>query len=364
MRLDCLLRRDANNLDLFRVVAACMVIYGHAYAIAPQNGHHDWLESVVGYDYFGSIAVKIFFFISGLVVTNSLLIKQKPISFIVARLFRIWPALLAIILITTFIIGPIYTTFPLGAYFNNEQFSVVNYIVLNIKLDTQYYLPGVFFENPYEAAINGSLWTLYHEVGMYIGLLLFFLLGIFKDKVIATFFLLVVFISRFGLNTEHLHRFFQQPILVQCFVLGSLMAFHKSIINIRFGSVFLSWLFFCVFKDMSWAKYCLYFSVFITILYLSSLKYILKIKPKADISYGIYLWGFPIQQVLAYHFLSLGVVFNQIASILICIIIGCMSWVLIEKHSIYYGCKVSDYLNFLWDNYSVCVKNKVLRVFY
>lgn len=64
MRLIDLLGRNSNNLDLFRVLAACMVIYGHAYSIAPQEGHSDWIEKVLGYDYSGSLAVKFFFLLA------------------------------------------------------------------------------------------------------------------------------------------------------------------------------------------------------------------------------------------------------------------------------------------------------------
>ena len=64
MRLSDLLQRDNNNLDIFRLIAAALVIYGHAYAIAPQEGHSDVLARLLGYDYSGSLAVKLFFFLS------------------------------------------------------------------------------------------------------------------------------------------------------------------------------------------------------------------------------------------------------------------------------------------------------------
>ncbi|SEN30427.1 Acyltransferase family protein [Nitrosospira multiformis] len=70
MDLPPLLKRDANSLDLFRIIAACMVIYGHAYVLTPEIGRQDWLKTHVGFDHVASLAVKIFFFIGGLVVTN------------------------------------------------------------------------------------------------------------------------------------------------------------------------------------------------------------------------------------------------------------------------------------------------------
>ncbi len=42
---------------------------------------------------------------------------------------------------------------------------------------------------------------------------------------------------------------------------------------------------------------------------------ILRLKPKVDISYGVYLWGFPVQQIIAKYFKDHGILFNQSASL-------------------------------------------------
>ncbi len=76
MTLHDVLRRENNNLDLFRLIAAYLVIIGHAYALAPQAGQQDPILRLLGFDYSGSMAVKLFFFLSGLVVVNSLLDKR------------------------------------------------------------------------------------------------------------------------------------------------------------------------------------------------------------------------------------------------------------------------------------------------
>lgn len=60
-------------------------------------------------------------------------------------------------------------------------------------------------------------------------------------------------------------------------------------------------------------------------------------KPKADISYGIYLWGWPVQQIVSILYKEDGVLFNQFTSILISILLGFLSWYLIEKRSIMFG---------------------------
>ncbi|WP_038994054.1 MULTISPECIES: acyltransferase family protein [Pseudomonas] len=341
MRLGELLGRNANNLDIFRMVAACMVIYGHAYSITPQFGYSDWVERLLGYDYSGSLAVKIFFFISGLVVTNSLLSRRDAIAFVCSRFFRIWPAFMLVVIVSALVIGPIYSSFSPVEYFSSSQFKVTDYILSNFLMDIRYYLPGVFFELPYEAAVNGSLWTLYYEVGAYLGLLLMFLLGIFRDKFLATLVLVFLLISQHFISADAMHPIFHQPILVQCFAFGALLALYKDSFELHSGVVFFGWIVFYACAASAFSKYFLYIAIFLTILYLSGTKLLLAIKPKIDVSYGIYLWGFPVQQMLAYHFLELGVRFNQVAAIVVCIVLGYLSWYLVEERSIAFGGRVA-----------------------
>ena len=135
MRLSDLLQRDNNNLDIFRLIAAALVIYGHAYAIAPQEGHSDVLVHLLGYDYSGSLAVKLFFFLSGLVVTNSLLHKRDVAQFVMARFFRIWPALLVVTALCALVLGPLVTALPLADYRENRGQTTVSAEPLPQQLD-------------------------------------------------------------------------------------------------------------------------------------------------------------------------------------------------------------------------------------
>ncbi len=85
MKLSEYLIKENNNLDLIRVLAAIAVIVGHSYALAPAEGNVDLIGKLFGVIYSGSLAVSIFFFISGLVVTNSLLKKKSALEFIISR---------------------------------------------------------------------------------------------------------------------------------------------------------------------------------------------------------------------------------------------------------------------------------------
>lgn len=338
MQLSKILNRDANNLDIFRVIAACIVIYAHAFSLAPQPGAGDYLGRLLGFDYSGSLAVKMFFFLSGLVVTNSLLEKRDPVKFVISRVFRIWPALVFMLLVSALIIGPLATNLSLEDYFNNG--AVYRYVYTNASMFPAYELPGVFVNNPYKLVVNGSIRTIQYEVAAYIVLLGAFLVGIFKSRYVpALAFLLIALDPLFGnkLLFTWMPQNHEINLLLPCFAFGAVLAFYKQYINIDIMVVAGCWILYWVFRNGSHNFYFFYAAFFLTILYVSALPLMLKMKLNTDTSYGIYLWGFPVQQIMADNFLGYGLVFNQVASIFICLFAGYLSWHLIEKHAIALG---------------------------
>lgn len=333
-----ILKRDANNLDIFRVIAAFMVIYGHSYAICPVAGRSDFIARLIGFDYSGSLAVKIFFFLSGLVVTNSLLEKNSPLQFTIARFFRIWPALIVVVILAAFLLGPIFSTYSFHEYFSNGQ--VYEYIYKNIIVKIAYNLPGVFTNNPYKDAVNGSLWTIPHEIFAYAMLLALFMIGLFKYRAISIL-IFVAIVADSLMGNKFLFTWLPQnhqiDFLASCFAFGALLATYKEKIKIDLFLPLGALLLLFLFKNSPYNFCFFYFALFIAMVYVSSLDFMIKLRPKIDISYGVYLWGFPVQQVMAKMFYAYGIRFHQISSILICAILGYLSWHLIEKRCIKFG---------------------------
>jgi len=148
-----------NNFNLVRLFGAVLVIYGHSYALTGHTSPGFAATAVA------TIGVKIFFSISGYLVSLSWLSDPHLARFFSRRLLRICPALIILIVATAFIVGPIVTQSGLADYF--EDPSVYAYL-WNVTLYISYYLPGVFEHNVYAGAVNGSLWSLPAEFAMYI----------------------------------------------------------------------------------------------------------------------------------------------------------------------------------------------------
>lgn len=164
-----------NNFNLIRMIAASGVLVSHAFPIALGVAASQPFEEATGYT-LGWICVAIFFAISGFLITRSFDRKSHVESWFSARIARLFPGLIVVSILIALIYGPIFTTLSASDYFSRA--ATYSYVPRNVSLMwLQFGLPGVFAEHPYPDAINGSLWTLVHEVTCYAGVFLAGLLG-------------------------------------------------------------------------------------------------------------------------------------------------------------------------------------------
>lgn len=332
MRISEFLNKENNNLDLVRILLACLVIIGHSKVLNGTWGYWiDPIEHFFGFTYSGAFAVKLFLFISGMVVANSYLSKRSPVYFIISRFFRILPALFFVLVVTVFIFGSLLTKYSLSDYFS--QLNNFAYIRNNMVFYSDYFLPGVFNENLYPNIVNGSLWSLRYEVGCYAVLLFLFLLLGNRSKNLFIIPILLIMVDSL-LPTRYLLRFIddnpEKYLLPLCFSYGVFFAVFKEKIKITIYVVIVSILIFLLFKDTSYVDIAFIFTSCNVMIYLSSRAPVLKLKPKYDISYGIYLWGFLIQQTLFYLLGSIYIGFHALISILVSILFAYVSYVYVE----------------------------------
>jgi peptidoglycan/LPS O-acetylase OafA/YrhL len=354
------LKRDGNNFDILRLVAALGVIIGHAYAISPQPPLQDGVLSILHFDYSGSLAVKFFFFLSGLLVTNSIISRPDAIHFLVKRACRIFPGLLVCLLVSVFIIGPLFTKLSMSQFFSDK--GTWHYLTGNFFLyDIQWRLPGVFTESKY--GLNGSLWTLPYEVICYMYLAVFFGLGLLKNKIVSNFFFSTVVAVGF-IAPNYLPLFFAQNpdahLLPACFAMGALFANNKESIKINISQVGLSWLLVILASQSVGYQFVFYVAFFYTAIFVSSLDFVKDhLKLPFDASYGVYVYGFMVQQCVHALFPESGVHFNQIMSAVISLLAGILSWYFVEKRFIKFGNQALniDSLSVLKEGVSSKIKN-------
>lgn len=321
-----------NNLDLIRLIAASMVIWSHAYPIVLGKGAEQPLTALTGGQFsMGDLGVAIFFVISGFLVSQSMFRLDDLTGYAKARLLRIFPGLIFCVLLSIFLIGPIFSSLKPTDYFtSNETYS---YLIAATTLNfLSPFLPGVFESNPYGAYINGSLWTLKYEVICYITLAISWKLRIIKkDKILlvmATFALLYM-----STDNEHLINLAKLSLL---FFSGALFFLYRQKIKFDCRLLFVSAVALAAFNYSGHLNLAFpIFGSYIIIYTGYRWNELINCTRHGDLSYGLYIYGWPAQQVLVALHPEITVLQNIIFSMVLAIPFAYASWHAIEKPSIF-----------------------------
>lgn len=329
----------ANNFYLVRIALAARVIFGHAFVlggVSVQKG-----DPTFGAIY-NSLGVNGFFVVSGFLVTRSLLSSRSLVDYAAARTLRILPALWVMLALTTLAVL-VWGTAPWARESDETWTSALSYLARNMSVAlVSYQIHGVF-DGMANSAVNGSIWSLRFEVFCYIVLGLFAALGIAKRRILmlAIAVALVAGFLTFGGN-EHLSFFSKRFLrLGALFFMGSAMALYpeKLRVNAWFGLAL---------TVAAWAigsavgvldlVYVAFGYLLICVAYSKApvLRRITRTIEapgigKPDLSYGIFLYSFPIQQLLYYNHLTPGPLTNILATIVLATICAYLSSEFVEK---------------------------------
>ena len=168
-----------NNFNLIRMLAAIAVLVSHAWPMTKGAAAAEPLVGIVGAT-LGTLAVYVFFATSGFLITASLSRAASAPDFIATRALRLLPGLVVSVLLVALVIGPVVTTLPTDAYLSAPE--TWTFVLRNITLaKCQYTLPGVFAPNPLPV-IEGTIWTLIHEVACYAFVLALGVAGLFAHR--------------------------------------------------------------------------------------------------------------------------------------------------------------------------------------
>lgn len=348
-------RRFDNNYDFLRFVAALMVVFFHSYALL-RIGKSEPLYIFTGFMDFGVLGVVIFFVISGYLITQSWRNNPSLLKFYWNRILRIVPGLVCLALFTVFIIGPLVSNKSIVDYFSNgitwSYFRIIT--VLGILPQTPL-LPGVFINNPYPNAVNGSLWTLPAEFVMYMLISAFGVLGLLYRKklmLVITIGISVIYlfcnineladfqyITQFGLYQKMFAlinlngHIFIYPIF---FLIGSLYNLYGKSIKYDvklIGIMALIWI--LSFKTAMFypaSMVCLpYIILGIANLRIPHLNQITKY---GDFSYGLYIYAFVIQQTIIYFIKDISMPALFVTSLLASLAFAVLSWKYVEAKAL------------------------------
>jgi peptidoglycan/LPS O-acetylase OafA/YrhL len=278
--------------------------------------------------------VPMFFALSGFLVTGSAYRTKRVLPFLALRFFRIFPALCVEVALSAIIIGGIFTTLPLSDYYSSSGFFTYFGNIIGL---VHMFLPGVHFAK--DSVVNANLWTLPSEFHCYLILAALILIGAVFNRTlmtglfIFTTFALVIANVFFGFDANERGPL-TGDVLVYCFYVGLIAYLWRDQIPYNV------WLFLgatvvtypLMFSDRTIYIYPIllgYMTVFIGLTNFPKSKLL----QSGDYSYGIYLYGFPITQVLVTAVPALRTnIFVLIAAAFVCTgLFAFLSWHLVEK---------------------------------
>ena len=320
-----------DNFDFLRIVAAFSVLISHSVAL-----HSDVFPLVD----LGNAAVYSFFAISGFMVSGSWERDPNLFRFLSRRALRIFPGLAVVIAVAALLIGPLVTTVPLDQYFHSKQFASYCQSVFLFPANTAI-LPGVFENNPYKSTVNGSLWTLPMEVFMYGTLALLGLFRILGSRLLPPILLLTiagcVWIAMMHLHVTFLTMDANELInCASCFLSGILLwSLQKKIVFFKWAWVVVLVLI-AIFRWTPVEQLILLIGLPYAIISFGrgSVPFLTSFGRFGDLSYGIYIYAFLIQQTLMAENPEQSLVQFFISASILTLLAAFLSWHLIEKPSL------------------------------
>ncbi|MFB9262157.1 acyltransferase family protein [Bradyrhizobium erythrophlei] len=343
------------GFDFLRIALAISVVAAHAPYVASGGGDGEktWIL------WFPHYAILVMFFaLSGfLIAASGLRLSLK--EFLVNRGMRIIPALAVEIVLSALILGPIFTALPLSDYFT----SVGTYkYFTNIVGLVNYVLPGVFTGNP-APEVNSSLWTVPFEYACYALMTLFIVFGWLRKPSLIV--LGAVVLVGFGLAL-HFTGQTAQPSELPAGVAGTLydklfgtaiflgrgaklpVAFMLGIAIYLYRNripydarILAACCALCVIAALlgpaPWTSQpvlnavispaLVYITAYLGVSKLPRLPFF----SKGDYSYGIYLYGFPVQQVVRVWLPNAPLIVQFAVALLLITMFAAFSWHWIEK---------------------------------
>src|SRR5262252_203278 len=313
----------ANSFDDVRLAAALVVVIVHA---GPAYGAGQ--SAQLGAFTVGLLAVQVFFALSGYLIAQSWDNDPQVVRFVARRALRVLPGLAAVVLFALFIIGPAFTTLPLGDYFANAN----TWPDLDtLRFHIVYGLPGVFQNHPDPSnGVNAPLWSLTFEALMYAGLLAASFVFKRAGRLVAPLLIGAWLINLWGHLSFDMREFY--PCV--CFVVGWTLYLCRDRIVWRADLGFLTFAFLILgpASPESLLAAVVALSYFAIAFGRGQRRPLRWITAHGDLSYGVYIWAYPVQRIVNEW---LGFNAHWSVSLALCLVatlpVAWLSWRFIER---------------------------------
>ena len=323
-----------NGFTALRTLMALAVMVGHAMIIAARDLS---AEPVIygGYS-ISYMAVNAFFVVSGFLVTASMMHRRGLLDFAVARGLRIYPALVVHVAGVALVVGLANTTLPAGRYLADPEVWLQFPRVLSF-VNTDMFLPGVF-ESNHERYASAPLWTLRFEMLAYVGTALAFAVGAMRTRALigAQFGLACLAwvgvqmwggLSELPSSVQNVFRF------ALPYGLGAFLWAWREDLPLRVWAIPLLALAAVVSAGSVLGEITMNIAVGYAVFWLAyaRLRGLDRFAGGSDISYGVYIWHWPILQWIEAKAPGLGV--GQMMGIALpaTLAVALLSWRWVEK---------------------------------
>jgi len=342
MSISALILSGRRQTNLMRVCLAMLVLFSHSFTLG-GFGKEPHIESTLVELTLGSLAVAVFFGFSGYMITSASF-KKSLVAFAIHRIARIVPGYLSVLLITSLILTPILEfivgDFSLSSYYTSQH---PYFYVFRNAIFPSYLTPGItglFLETPFGQAtnidaINGPLWTLPIEVRCYLLTAIFLLLRKFgKFFYFSIWVGLIIVVNYSHLISPILSNKMEWVLnLVWIYMTGSIFALYgKFIFTFKLLAILvISFVSGLVLGDMYLHFLTLGSAPLILLIICGLASKIKSLGTNLDISYGIYIWSWPISQTIILLLPSVSHVNFILSSMLLTAFVSLMSWKFLEK---------------------------------
>lgn len=330
----------ANRFEILRLAFAGMVLFDHGFVLS--SGQH----ALAGTPFrvsLGHLGVACFFIVSGALIAASYEHCRNTVDFLRNRALRIFPGYWACLLVSAFVIGPINALLvadsaaaALREYFA-AQSGPLAYVWKNaLLIQVQPGIGDLFPTHHERGSINGSLWSIPWEAGCYLFVAAFGgTLGLTRWRALIPVGLALVLLNNWIFPSGSvlgLYYLSGRVLLLPTYFLSG-MAFYLFRERLprtpTLGASALAALVGVSLVDFSLAAPFLAYVIFFAAGF--RVDPTAQRRPALDLSYGVYIYGFPVQQTLVTLGLhQLGVAPVVVASALIVPWLALLSWRLVE----------------------------------